>query len=112
MASIKQRVRQNVVGRFYVDWTCIYCDLCVETAPGIFEEHKDRGWAFVARQPVTEHELQLAMDAVEGCPTESIGCDGDTYDWMAIPPEQDVVDAPKSERLSVRDQIARLLGWR
>jgi ferredoxin len=112
MASITQRVRQNVVGKFYVDWTCIYCDLCVDTAPGVFKEFKERGWAFVDRQPTTEEETRQAIEAVEGCPTESIGFDGDQYDWAAVPPEQDTVGAPEVERLSVRDRNAKLLRWR
>ena len=102
MASIAKRVRQNTVGKFYVDWSCIYCDLCVETIPKVFQENKETGWAFVARQPNTDEELSLAMEAVDGCPTESIGCDGDKYDWFSIPPEQDEPGSPPQERLSVR----------
>jgi len=90
MAYIEQRVPQNVRGKFYVEWSCLYCDLCVEIAPTIFNEFKEQGWAFVARQPSTEEEVRAAMEAVEGCPTESIGFDGDRHDWDAIPPMQEL----------------------
>ena len=77
MADISTRVPQNAPGKFYVDDTCIYCDLCVETAPIIYAEHKESGFAYVLRQPQTPEEVHLAMEAVENCPTESIGTDGD-----------------------------------
>ena len=77
MADITRQVPQNAPGKFYVDDTCIYCDLCVETAPSVYAEHGDQGWAFVMRQPETSEEIRVAMEAVEGCPTESIGTDGD-----------------------------------
>jgi type II secretion system protein G len=77
MAKIDERVAQNVPGKFYVDASCIYCDLCVETAPKVFREFKESGWAYVFAQPVTEEEVKAAMEAVECCPTESIGYDGE-----------------------------------
>jgi hypothetical protein len=45
----------------------------------VFREHKGRGWANVFHQPETPEELALVREAVEGCPTGSIGSDGDTY---------------------------------
>ena len=77
MADITRRVPQNAPGKFYVDDTCIYCDLYVEIVPAIYAEHNDRGWAYVLRQPQTPEEIRLAMEAVDACPTESIGADGD-----------------------------------
>ena len=77
MADISSRIPQNASGKFYVDDTCIYCDLCVEIAPTVYAEHKESGNAYVLRQPQTPEETRLAMEAVEGCPTESIGTDGD-----------------------------------
>jgi ferredoxin len=77
MAEISRRVPQNAPGKFFVDNTCIYCDLCIETAPATFAEQVDSGVAYVLRQPQTHEETQRAMEAVECCPTESIGTDGD-----------------------------------
>lgn len=77
MAALKYKVPENVPGRFYVDDTCIYCELCVEMAPTVFREINSKGWAAVFHQPSTEEELEIARQAVEGCPTESIGMDGE-----------------------------------
>ena len=79
MADINRRVPQNARGKFYVDDTCIYCDLCVEIVPAVYAEHNDRGWAYVLRQPQTPEEIRLAMEAVDSCPTESIGADGNQH---------------------------------
>jgi ferredoxin len=77
MASIEARVPENTIGKFYVDRSCIYCGLCDATAPMVFRECNAQGWAFVFHQPTTPEELRLAQEAVEGCPTLSIGTDGD-----------------------------------
>jgi ferredoxin len=79
MADITRRVPQNAPGKFYVDDTCIYCDLCVEIVSAIYAEHNDRGWAYVFRQPQTPEEIRLAMEAADSCPTESIGTTGDQH---------------------------------
>ena len=81
MAKFEDRVPQNVPGKFYVDWSCIYCGLCDEIAPKVFREFKDRGWAYVFHQPETPEESARVKEAVEGCPTESIGTDGELQDW-------------------------------
>ena len=80
MASIKSKVQENVRGKFYVDTSCIYCGLCDKTAPTVFRECNEQGWAYVFHQPETEEELRQCMEAVGGCPTESIGIDGDRKD--------------------------------
>jgi ferredoxin len=73
MADPNGRFEKNVEGRYFVDVTCIYCDLCREVAPTIFAENKDSGIAYVFKQPETDEENELAREALEGCPTESIG---------------------------------------
>ena len=77
MAELNRRHPQNVLGQFYVDDTCIYCDLCVEIAPTIFKDINEQDWAVVFHQPSTEGEFALATAALEACPTESIGRDGE-----------------------------------
>ena len=77
MANPADRLPQNVPGRFYVDAQCIACDLCRETAPTIFARHDESGYSFVQRQPQTEEEIALAQEAIEGCPVEAIGDDGE-----------------------------------
>lgn len=73
MPNIEDRLPQNAPGRFYVDNSCTDCDLCRNLAPDFFRRDDDIGQSFVFRQPVTEEEIQLCMDALGGCPTESIG---------------------------------------
>ena len=73
MANILERLPQNVPGRFYVDSSCIDCGLCPSTAPAHFRRDDETGQSFVFRQPETSEETALCLDALEGCPTESIG---------------------------------------
>jgi ferredoxin len=77
MANKADKWKENVSGRFYVDQQCIDCDLCRETAPGFFTRNDEGGYSYVHRQPTAEEEVQLCMEALEGCPVEAIGNDGD-----------------------------------
>jgi ferredoxin len=76
MADPTSKSPGNVPGRYYVDDTCIDCDLCRETAPTVFMRNDAEGMSFVHHQPVTEEEIALAEEALESCPTETIGRDG------------------------------------
>lgn len=67
----------NIPGKFYVDEQCIACDACVVEAVNFFEMNDDDGHAFVKKQPQNDKELQECMDALEACPVEAIGSDGD-----------------------------------
>jgi len=73
MATLTDRLIQNIPGQYFVDSSCIDCDLCRTTAPTVFTRDDEIGFSVVYRQPVTEDELELAEEAREGCPTESIG---------------------------------------
>jgi ferredoxin len=77
MPTIEDRLPQNAPGRFYVDSSCIDCDHCRSSAPDFFRRDDDLGQSIVFRQPVTETEIQLCVEAIEGCPTESIGQEDD-----------------------------------
>ena len=76
MPELTERKPENVTGRFYVDSSCIDCDLCRETASAFFTRDDETGQSIVYRQPETAEEIALAEAAVEGCPTDSIGADG------------------------------------
>jgi ferredoxin len=76
MAELKLKNPQNVVGKFYVDETCIDCDLCRNIAPQVYKRDEETGVSFVFRQPVTEAEIATAEEGRISCPTDSIGCDG------------------------------------
>jgi len=76
MPNLIERLAENAAGAFYVDASCIDCDLCRNTAPAFFSRHDDLGFSIVHRQPVTPEEIALAEEAKRECPTESIGNDG------------------------------------
>jgi ferredoxin len=77
MADKTQKVPENVPGRFYVDVTCIDCDLCRETAPANFIRQDDEGHSYVIRQPRDAAEEAACLAALEECPVEAIGDDGE-----------------------------------
>ena len=77
MADKNDKWDENVGGKFYVDQQCIDCDLCRETAPDFFTRNDDGGYSFVHKQPSTEEEIALCQEALEGCPVEAIGDDGE-----------------------------------
>ena len=76
MASLIERKNENIAGRFYVDSTCIDCDLCRETAPAFFRRDDESGQSVVHRQPSAPDEIALAEEALNACPSSSIGDDG------------------------------------
>lgn len=82
MADKTEKWEKNVAGKFYVDQQCIDCDLCRETAPDFFTRDEDGGYSFVYRQPETEEDVALCLEALEGCPVDAIGEDG------AVPSEK------------------------
>lgn len=75
MATLSSRLPQNIAGVFYVDDTCVDCDLCRSLAPEFFQRDEIIGQSFVFRQPVTSLEIEAAGEAMTSCPTESIGND-------------------------------------
>lgn len=76
MADRNNKIPQNIPGAFYVDDSCTDCDLCRSDAPEFFTRHDATGYSYVRKQPVTSEEIALAQEALEGCPTDSIGNDG------------------------------------
>lgn len=76
MADKSSKWEQNIDGKFYVDDQCIACDACVVEAPRFFEMNDEDGHAFVKAQPQNEKDLQECMEALEACPVEAIGNDG------------------------------------
>ncbi len=77
MADIDEKNEKNVPGKFYVDSNCIDCDLCRESAPDFFARDDDEGVSYVKKQPVTDEELASCTEAMEGCPVQAIGDDGE-----------------------------------
>ncbi len=77
MADKGSKWSENKPGKVFVDQSCIACDACVLTAPKNFSMHEEDGHAFVSKQPETPEEAELVKEAIEGCPVEAIGNDGD-----------------------------------
>lgn len=59
-------------GEFFVDSSCIDCDLCRQTAPEVFAREDRAGQSFVAAQPAPAGAHRALM-ALVTCPTSSIG---------------------------------------
>jgi len=77
MANTANKYPQNVPGAFYVDNQCIDCDACRETAPKFFTREENAGHSFVFNQPQRQDEVDQCEEALENCPVEAIGNDGD-----------------------------------
>jgi glyoxylase-like metal-dependent hydrolase (beta-lactamase superfamily II)/ferredoxin len=71
MALPELRLAENAAGDFYVDSTCIDCDLCRQIAPEIFVDIGDQ--SAVQHQPETPQQEFEALKALVTCPTSSIG---------------------------------------
>jgi glyoxylase-like metal-dependent hydrolase (beta-lactamase superfamily II)/ferredoxin len=74
MALIELKRAENVAGDFFVDSTCIDCDLCRQIAPETFSDVGDQ--SIVHRQPGSGEEEFAALKALVTCPTASIGALG------------------------------------
>src|SRR5258708_7042489 len=81
MASIMERLPENISGAFFVDSTCIDCDACRQIEPKVYTRF-EKGYSFVYHQPENEDERERALMALVTCPTGSIG----TVDKMDVGP--------------------------
>ncbi len=77
MADVNERWDDNISGKYYVDKTCILCSLCVEIAPDNFKESEEGDHDIVYKQPENEEEKGKVREALEECPVECIGDDGE-----------------------------------
>ena len=77
MADRTHSYADNVPGAFYVDDSCIDCDMCLATASQNFERNREHGYSYIAKQPENEDEWALCLQAMEGCPVSAIGHDKD-----------------------------------
>ena len=76
MPDRNDRVKENVAGVYYVDSSCIDCDVCRDTAPDNFMRSDENGYSFVFKQPETDEERAACDEALTCCPVEAIGNDG------------------------------------
>jgi ferredoxin len=77
VADKKIKWNQNASGRFYVDEQCIACNACIVEAPQFFTMNNTDGHAYVKHQPEIPSEIQECLSALDACPVEAIGSDGD-----------------------------------
>lgn len=77
MADKTEKHDDNIPGVFYVDKNCIDCHVCQETAPENFKRNDSEGYSFVYKQPENDNEYQECLDAIDACPVDAIGEDGD-----------------------------------
>ena len=77
MADLDQKVAENAPGRYFVDATCIDCDLCRELAGDNFVRQDADGYSYVRAQPATPEEEANCRAAMDECPVEAIGIAGE-----------------------------------
>src|SRR5215510_14773257 len=71
MAHLSRRLSSNVAGNFFVDSSCIDCDICRQVAPETF--HAQAAQTVVYHQPTIPESVHRALMALVACPTGSIG---------------------------------------
>jgi len=76
MPDRNARLPENVAGRFYVDRQCVDCEVCRDIAPDNFKRIAARRYVIVYRQPANAEQELLCREAMECCPVEAIGHDG------------------------------------
>lgn len=74
MAHPGRRHPSNVAGPWFVDDSCIDCDVSRQCAPDVFRV--ENGQSVVAHQPSTDAQVRAATRALLACPTGSIGVIG------------------------------------
>jgi ferredoxin len=60
VARSSDRIPENVDGDFFVDSSCIDCDLCRQLAPDVFARTDRRAQSYVAAQPRDDREQHRA----------------------------------------------------
>ena len=78
MAFVKDKLPDNIAGKFYVDRQCIDCDVCRDTSPANFTRNDENGYSYVYKQPQTPEEIALCEEALNACPVEAIGDDAES----------------------------------
>jgi ferredoxin len=76
MATLEDKHPENVPGKYYVDSECIFCETCIEIAPGNFAPQDDE-FAYVKKQPDNDTEEEQCREAKDSCPADAIGDDGE-----------------------------------
>ncbi len=76
MAEKHKKLSENIPGKYYIDNECINCELCVEIAPDFFKLDESSQNQYVYKQPLLPKEIIIMKEAMDSCPTDAIGDDG------------------------------------
>ena len=76
MSDKSKKWPDNSKGAFYVDDQCIDCDACRSEAPDHFTRNDEHCYSYVYKEPTTAEEIARCQAALEACPVEAIGKDG------------------------------------
>ena len=67
MPDKNDKVKENVCGSYYVDSSCIDCDVCRDTAPENFTRSDEHNYSFVYKPVMIHnflHSVRLLRDAI------------------------------------------------
>jgi len=70
MQPIKNNI--GVFGGFSVNDGCIGCVICAEIAPDNFRFNHEQGCGYIGKQPDTDKEACLCVEAKDICPASAI----------------------------------------
>ena len=76
MADKTHKTANNAEGKYYVDDSCSACSLCADLAPDNFKMNEEGSAAHIVKQPADGKETAAVKEAMESCPSGSIGDDG------------------------------------
>lgn len=76
MPDRNARLPENVAGRFYVDRYCVDCEVCRDIAPDNFKRIAAKRYVIAYKQPGNAEQERLCREAMDCCPVEAIGDDG------------------------------------
>lgn len=77
MADRNTKKRENVPGKYFVDSECDACQVCISLAANNFCMDENDEYAYVCKQPSNPAEEEACREAMDGCPNEAIGDDGE-----------------------------------
>jgi len=77
MANPNDKAQKNISGKFYVDNSCVGCGQCLSIASDCFAEDPDAGGIYVKQQPTSAASIAACQEAINSCPVEAIGADGE-----------------------------------
>ena len=68
----------EISGKYTVNDDCIGCAICSEIAPDNFRFNHEQGCEYVCKQPGSETEVCLCIEAMDICPVNAIEVAGET----------------------------------